>query len=84
MEKVIHQEIYNTEPVVPSYLKWSKTPITFDRFDHPDHIPQPGSYPLVVAPLFDTKRVHRVLMDGGSGLNVLYALTLDDMGIPRS
>jgi hypothetical protein len=23
-------------------------------------------------------------MDGGSGINVLYALTLDDMGIPRS
>jgi hypothetical protein len=23
-------------------------------------------------------------MDGGSGINVLYASTLDDMGIPRS
>jgi hypothetical protein len=25
-----------------------------------------------------------VLMDGGSGINVLYASTLDDMGIPWS
>jgi hypothetical protein len=38
----------------------------------------------VVAPLFKSKRVHKVLLDGGSGINVLYASTLDDMGILRS
>jgi hypothetical protein len=70
--------------VKPSYLKWSEVPITFDREDHPDHMPQPGSYPLVVAPLFESKRVHKVLMDGGSGINVLYASTLDDTGILMS
>ena len=69
---------------MPSYLKWSETPVTFYRADRPDHVPQPGSYPLVVAPLFGTKQVHKVLMDGGSGLNILYTSTLDDMGIPRS
>jgi hypothetical protein len=83
-EKLIRQEVFNTDVVKPSYLKWSEVPITFDREDHPDHVPQPGSYPLVVAPLFKFKRVHKVLMDGGSGINVLYASTLDDMGIPRS
>jgi hypothetical protein len=65
-------------------LKWSEDLITFDREDHPDHVPQPGSYPLVVAPLFKSKRVHKVLMDGGRGINMLYASTLDDMGTPRS
>ena len=70
--------------MVPSYLKWSETPITFDRADHPDHVPQPGSYPLIITPLFCMKWVHKVLMDGGSGLNILYVSTLDDMGIPRS
>jgi hypothetical protein len=70
--------------VKPSYLKWLEVPITFDREDHPNHVPQPGSYPLVVTPLFKSKRVHKVLMDGGRGINVLYASTLDDMGIPRS
>jgi hypothetical protein len=45
-EKLIRQEIYNTEPAVPSYLKWSEAQINFDRSDHPDHIPQPGRYPL--------------------------------------
>jgi hypothetical protein len=83
-EKLIWREVMNGDVEKPSYLKWSEVPITFDRKDHPDTIPQPGSYPLVVAPLFKTRRIHKVLMDGGSGINVLYASTLDDMGIPRS
>jgi hypothetical protein len=83
-EKLIRREVFNVDIVKPSYLKWSEVPITFDREDHPDHVPQPGSYPLVVAPLLKSKRVYKVLMDGGSGINVLYASTLDDVGIPRS
>jgi hypothetical protein len=38
----------------------------------------------VVAPLFGIKRVHKVLMDGGSSLNITYMSTLDSMGIQRS
>jgi hypothetical protein len=34
--------------------------------------------------LFKSKRVHKVLMDGGSGINMIYASMLDDMGIPWS
>jgi hypothetical protein len=83
-EKLIRREVFNTDVAKPSYLKWSEVPITFDRGDHPDHVPQLGSYPLVVAPLFKSKRVHKVLMDWGSGIKVLYASTLDDMGIPQS
>jgi hypothetical protein len=83
-EKLIRREVFNADVAKPSYLKWSEVPITFDREDHPNHMPQPGSYPLVVAPLFKSKRVHKVLMDRGSGINVLYASTLEDMGIPRS
>jgi hypothetical protein len=83
-EKLIWREVFNADVVKPSYLKWSEVPITFDREDHTDNVSQPGSYPLVVAPLFKSKRVHKVLMDGGSGINVLYVSMLDDMGIPRS
>jgi hypothetical protein len=61
-----------------------EVPITFDRKDHLDNVPQPGSYPLVVASLFKSRRTHKVLMDGGSGINMLYASTLDVMGNPRS
>jgi hypothetical protein len=31
-----------------------------------------------------TKRLTKVLMDGGSGLNIMYAETLDAMGLNRS
>jgi hypothetical protein len=49
-EKLIRHEVMNAGVAKPSYLKWSEVPITFDRNDHPDTVPQPGSYPLVVAP----------------------------------
>jgi hypothetical protein len=83
-EKLIRREVLNADVARPSYLKWSEVPITFDRKDHPNNVPRPGSYPLVVAPLFKSRRIHKVLMDGGSGINVLYASTLDEMGIPQS
>jgi hypothetical protein len=83
-EKLIRCEVMNVDVAKPSYLKWSEVPITFDRKDHPDNVPQLRSYLLVVAPLFKSRRIHKVLMDGGSGINVLYSSTLDEMGIPRS
>ena len=52
--------------------------ITTDRVSHPGH------YPLAVSPIVGSTRLTKVLMDGGSGLNILYASTLDKMGIPRS
>jgi hypothetical protein len=66
-EKLIQREVMNADVAKPSYLKWSELPITFDRKDHPDTVPQPGSYPLVVATLFKTRRIHKVLMDEGAG-----------------
>ena len=68
----------------PSYLKWSQTPITFDQSDHPTHIATPGRQALVVDPVVEGTRLTKVLMDGGSGLNILYAETLKGMGIPMS
>jgi hypothetical protein len=83
-ERLIQREVFNADTMKPSYLKWSEVPITIDRKDHPDNVPQCRSYPLVVAPLFKSRRIHKVLMNGGSGNNVLYASTLDEMGIPSS
>ncbi|XP_066361167.1 uncharacterized protein [Miscanthus floridulus] len=52
--------------------------------DHPSHITRPGHDPLIIDPIVDKKRLTKVLMDGGSGLNILYVDTLDAMRIPRS
>ena len=35
-------------------------------------------------PIIGTKRLTKVLMDGGSGLNIMYAKTLDEMGVDRT
>ena len=38
----------------------------------------------MVDPIIGTKRLTKVLMDGGSRLNIMYAETLDTMGIDLS
>ncbi|XP_066348022.1 uncharacterized protein [Miscanthus floridulus] len=38
----------------------------------------------MVDPIVDTKRLTKLLMDGGRGLNILYAKTLDKMGIDQT
>ena len=38
----------------------------------------------MVDPVVEGTRLTKVLMDGGSGLNILYAKTLKGMGIPMS
>ena len=58
-------------------------PIIFDQDDHPASIPRPRSYPLVVDPIVSNMRLSKVLMDGGSSLNILHIDNLDAMGILR-
>ena len=38
----------------------------------------------MVDPIIGTKRLTKVLMDGGSGLNIMYAEMLDAMGVNRA
>jgi len=83
-QKVARREVYMAQPATPPFLRWSESAITFDWTDHPDTIPHPGRYPLVVDPIVSPKRLTKVLMDGGTGLNILYAKTLDVMGVDRT
>jgi hypothetical protein len=74
-------EVLAAEKAPPSFLDWSEDAITFSREDHPNRIPNPGQYPLVVDPVIWNARFSKVLMDGGSSLNILYAHTLSLLGI---
>jgi hypothetical protein len=74
-------EVLTAEKAPPFFLDWSKDAITFSREDHPNRIPNPGQYPLVVDPVIGNARFSKVLMDGGSSLNILYAHTLRLLGI---
>jgi hypothetical protein len=74
-------EVLVAEKDPPSFLDWSEDAITFSREDHPNRIPNLGQYPLVVDPVIGNTQFSKVLMDGGSSLNILYAHTLRLLGI---
>jgi hypothetical protein len=63
-------------PATTEYLHWSKQPIEFSRDDHPITIHWPGNAPLVLKAQIGTYDVDRVFMDAGSGINLIYAKTL--------
>ncbi|XP_066311550.1 uncharacterized protein [Miscanthus floridulus] len=68
---------------MPTFVWWSESAITFDRTNHLDAIPHLGRYLLVIDPIVGPKRLTKVLMDRGSDLNIMYAKTLDEMGVNR-
>jgi hypothetical protein len=78
------REVCSVKVVTPVYLDWSDKPITFDQGDHPDCVPSPGKYPLVVDPVIGNVRLTKVLMDRGSSLNIIYVETLELLQIDLS
>ena len=52
-------------------LKWSSTPVTFDRSDHHSNTAGVGLLPIVVKPTICNIGVGRTLVDDGAGLNLL-------------
>jgi hypothetical protein len=78
------REVCSVKVAAPVYLDWSDKPITFDQDDHPDCVPSLGKYPLVVDPVIGNTRLTKVLMDGGSSLNIIYAETLGLLEIDLS
>ena len=56
-------------------------PITFDRSDHPKHLPKLGRYPLVLAATMKEAKFNRVLIDGGSSLDLIFTRTHQELGL---
>jgi hypothetical protein len=67
------------EPAVPTLLRWSEVPITFSRTDQWTSFSEPEWFALVLKPVVVGSRLNKVLIDGGSGLNVLFTKTLKKM-----
>jgi hypothetical protein len=78
-QKATRREVLNIEPVVPTPLRWSQVPITFSRADQWTSFSEPGRFPLVLKPVVAGSRLNKVLIDGGSGLNILFTKTLKKM-----
>jgi hypothetical protein len=71
-QKATRREVLNIEPAAPTALKWSEVPITFSRADQWTSFSEPGCFPLVLKPVVAGSRLNKVLIDGGSRLNVLF------------
>jgi hypothetical protein len=78
-QKATRREVLNIEPAVLTPLRWSEVPITFSRTDQWTSFSEPGIFPLVLIPVVTGSRLNKVLIDGGSGLNVLFTKTLKNM-----
>jgi hypothetical protein len=56
----------------PRFLAWSHREISFNREDRWAVIPKPGRFPLVLDPCINSVWFKRVLIDGGSSIDILF------------
>jgi hypothetical protein len=80
-QKLLLREILSIEPVVPRPLRWSEVPISFSRDDQWTSFSEPCKFPLVLDSVVAEVKLTRVLIDGESGLNLIFANTLRKMGL---
>ena len=55
---------------------WSHREISFSRKDQWAAIPEPGRFPLVLDPYINRVQFDRVLIDGGSSIDILFKNSL--------
>lgn len=67
--------------IAAEFCHWPSQPITFDHQDYSASIRSAGWVALVLDPIIDGYHFTRVLMDGGSSLNLIYQDTIRKMGI---
>jgi len=65
----------------PSYHPWSEVPITFSRANQWADITYTGCFPLVLNATVQKVLFRKVLVDGGSALNLLFAGALKELGL---
>jgi hypothetical protein len=78
-QKLTLHEVLNIKPVVSTPLRWSEVPITFSHADQWTSFSEPGQCPLALNPAVTGSGLTKVLIDGGSGLNVLFTKTIKKM-----
>jgi hypothetical protein len=78
-QKATRLEVMSIETAVPTPLRWSEVPTTFSRADQWTSFSEPGRFPLVLKPVVVGSTLNKVLIDGGSGLNVLFTKSLKKM-----
>ena len=69
---------YTGHPAIPTLVRMA---ITYDQTDYPDRVVEVGRFPLVVTTVIEKMRVTKILMDGGSGINILYKDAFDKLNV---
>jgi hypothetical protein len=70
--------IIDTDDLIsnPRLSAWSHREITFSRADRWTAIPEPGRFPLILDPCINSVWFERVLVDGGSSIDILFRSSL--------
>jgi hypothetical protein len=80
-QKLNDRQILVAATSPPAPYRWSEHPITFTRADQWLNFDYPGKYPLLVDLVIWESRVNKVLVDGGSSINVTFPRTLLGLGV---
>jgi hypothetical protein len=84
VQKLTLREILSVKPAIQKPLRYSEVPISFSRDDQWTSLFELGKFPLDLDPVVVASQLTRVLIDGGSDLNLLFASTLKKMGLDIS
>jgi hypothetical protein len=75
------REILSIELAIQKPLRYSEVPISFSRDNQWTSFSELGKFLLILDPIMAGSQLTRVLIDGGSSLNLLFASTLKKMGL---
>ena len=75
-----HGCVFFCSASVPLNLDLLEYEISLSQTDHPEYILNPSKTALVVDPIIGGCQLSKVLMDGGSGINIMYTSTTHKMG----
>jgi hypothetical protein len=68
----------------PKFPLWSHREISFNRQDQWATIPEPGRFPLILDPCINSIRFERVLIDGGSSIDILFCNSLPALKLTQA
>jgi hypothetical protein len=83
-QKLTLHEILSVEPATTWPLRYSKVLISFSRDDQWTSFSELAKFPLVLDRVVAGSQLTRLLINSGSGLNLLFASTLKKMGLDIS
>jgi hypothetical protein len=80
-QKLNDRQILVATTSAPAPYRWSEYLITFTQVDQCLNFDHPGKYPLLVDSVIQESRVNKVLVDGGSSINITFPRTLLGLGV---